>query len=112
MFHCDVFCRRSRVDLHIHFERKGGFSIVIAYAIPASRHKCAGAIWLMRYTLRFSGSELVSIPYGSFDMICLRSSMSVRHELILPLLRLDWLVACLFLIVQKQKKMEVTCHGR
>ena len=101
MFHCDVFCRC-----------KGGFSIVFQYVIPAFRHECVGAIWLMRYTLRFSGSELVSIPYGSFDMICLRSSMSVRHELILPLLRLDWLVACLFLIVQKQKKMEVTWHGR
>ena len=85
MFHCDVFCHC-----------KGDFSIVFAYVIPASRHKCAGATWLMRYTLRFSGSELVSIPYGSFDMICFRSSMLVRHELILPLLRLDWLVACCF----------------
>ena len=50
--------------------------------IPASRHECAGVIWLMRYTLRFSGFELVSIPYGGFDMICLCSSMSVRHELL------------------------------
>ena len=42
------------------------------------------------------GSELVSVPDGSFDMICFRSSILVRFELILPLLRLDWLVACCF----------------
>ena len=52
--------------------------------IPASRHECAGVIWLMRYTLRFSGFELVSIPYGGFDMICLFChSVSVRHELLM-----------------------------
>ena len=55
----------------IYFGRRGGVSIVIAYVIPASRHECAGVIWLMRYILRFSGFELVSIPYGGFDMICL-----------------------------------------
>ena len=62
MFHCDVFCRC-----------KGDFSIVFVYVIPASRHECAGVIWLMRYILRFSGFELVSIPYGGSDMICLLS---------------------------------------
>ena len=109
MFHCDVFCRGCRVDFYLFWAQGRCF---YCYVIPAFWHKYAGATWLMRYTLRFSGSELVSIPDGSFDMICLRSSMLVRHELILPLLRLDWLVACLFLIVQKQKKMEVTWHGR